>query len=126
MGTVNNLMEIDEEILDTTQETNSVVTSLEQQVTNVQQNPENFTEIENNVGVQAVKLDPHVTNAVTFVNFPPVNVVNGSVLSADLSEEYTELYNDVGEVEIPNSTSSIFIPRDILDLAQKGNMDIPT
>ncbi|XP_071830018.1 uncharacterized protein [Apostichopus japonicus] len=117
VGTVNNLMEVDEDKLDETQGTSSVVNSLEQQVSNVQENPENFTDIQNNVGVQAVKLDPDITKAITFLNLPPNNITMQDALNADLSKENTRLYNDQQEVRTFNSTSSIYVPSRILEIA---------
>lgn len=88
-------MEVDESDLENSEGSSTVVNTLEEQVSNVQKNPENFTDVQDNVGVKAVKVDPVVTKAMTFVNLPPDYVdENEDILNADLTEESTMLYNN--------------------------------
>ncbi|PIK59214.1 hypothetical protein BSL78_03853 [Apostichopus japonicus] len=117
VGTVNNLMEVNERSLEQTVGSSSVIVSLEQQISNVQKNPNNFTDVQHNVGVQAVKLDPDITKAVTFINLPPSNTTGRDALNADLAEENTRLFNNKQEVRTDNSTTSIYVPSKILELA---------
>ncbi|XP_071830277.1 adhesion G-protein coupled receptor G7-like [Apostichopus japonicus] len=117
VGTVNNLMEVNERSLEQTVGSSSVIVSLEQQISNVQKNPNNFTDVQHNVGVQAVKLDPDITKAVTFINLPPSNTTGRDAVNADLAEENTRLFNDKQEVRTDNSTTSIYVPSMILELA---------
>ncbi|PIK41196.1 putative tyrosine-protein kinase [Apostichopus japonicus] len=118
LGTVNNLMEVDEDELGKeTQGSSSVIISLEQQVSNVQENPGNFTDVQVNVGVQAVKVNPSITNAITFISLSPTNNTHQDVQNADLSEENTILHNDEREIQTDNSLTSIFVPSIILEQA---------
>lgn len=121
VGTVNNLMEIEENELEQTEQSSSVVTSLEQQVSNVQKNPENFTDVQDNVGVQAVKLDPDITNGITFVNFWATDDTGQIIPNADLTEENTQLYNENQEIRRENTSASIHISSHVLELALSGN-----
>ncbi|KAJ8022333.1 Tolloid-like protein 2 [Holothuria leucospilota] len=128
VGTVNNLMEVPEDTLAQAADTSSYVASLEKQVTNVHQNPDNFTEVQNNVGVKAVKLNPNVTKAITFINLSPFDLNKAERLSANLSDENTVLFNDEEEVKNENSSSSIYIPPKILQVANEayqGKEDLP-
>ncbi|XP_071830025.1 uncharacterized protein [Apostichopus japonicus] len=118
LGTVNNLMEVDEDELGKeTQGSSSVIISLEQQVSNVQENPGNFTDVQVNVGVQAVKVNPSITNAITFISLSPTKNTHQDVQNADLSEENTILHNDEREIQTDNSLTSIFVPSIILEQA---------
>lgn len=121
IGTVNNLMEVERPQLEETDGSSSVINSLEQQISNVQKNPENFTDVQPNIGVKAVKLDPIITKAITFLNLPPSNKTGTDTLNADLTEENTRLYNNLEEVRSDKSTTSIYIPSRILELALNGN-----
>ncbi|PIK59943.1 hypothetical protein BSL78_03098 [Apostichopus japonicus] len=121
IGTVNNIMEVDESDLENSEGSSTVVNTLEEQVSNVQKNPENFTDVQDNVGVKAVKVDPVVTKAMTFVNLPPDYVdENEDILNADLTEESTMLYNNENEVQSEDCISSIFIPAKILEHVKQG------
>ncbi|PIK56356.1 putative G-protein coupled receptor [Apostichopus japonicus] len=119
VGTVNNLMEVEETKLDQSESTASVVISLEQQVSKVQENPENFTDVQDNVGVRAVKLDPDITNGVTFFNLSPFNGSKEEVLAADFETENTRLFNNDTEVQTGNSIASIYVPKAVLELTKK-------
>lgn len=121
IGTVNNIMEVDESDLENSEGSSTVVNTLEEQVSNVQKNPENYTDVQDNVGVKAVKVDPVVTKAMTFVNLPPDYVdENEDILNADLTEESTMLYNNENEVQSEDCISSIFIPAKILEHVKQG------
>ncbi|PIK59209.1 putative G-protein coupled receptor, partial [Apostichopus japonicus] len=112
------LIEIDEDELGKeTQGSSSVIICLEQLVSNVQENPGNFTDVQANVGVQAVKVNPSITNAITFISLSPSNSTHQDVQNADLSEENTILHNDEREIQTDISLTSIFVPSIILELA---------
>lgn len=124
VGTVNNLMEVDESQLEEAEDTHVVVVSLEQQVSNVQKNPDNFTEVEDNVGVKAVKIDPSVTDAITFVNLAPEDTEGSERLYADLAENNTVLFNNEEEVQKDNTITSIYLPPKILQLAREVDQNM--
>lgn len=111
-------MEVDEIALEESESSTTLVTSLEHQVSNVQENPGNFTDIQNNVGVLAVKLDPINNNSITLVNVLPEGQDGNEIEYADLSKNNTQLYSY--EKVVKNSVSSIFVPTGILDLALEG------
>lgn len=112
-------MEIGEDQLEQAEDTASVISSLHQQVSNRQKQSDNFTDVQENVGVTAVKFDPTITSGVTFLYSPSSNIPEQELLTADFKQENTRLFNDENEVYIDTSTVSIFIPKGILDLAQK-------
>ncbi|XP_071830067.1 adhesion G-protein coupled receptor G2-like [Apostichopus japonicus] len=110
-------MEVNETELVEADASTSVINSLEQQVSNVQENPENFTDVQDNVGVKAVKFDPELTKSITFINLIPEEFTGSDVLNTDLSEENAQLYNERSEVLLNRSASSIYIPSNILEIA---------
>ncbi|PIK56358.1 hypothetical protein BSL78_06732 [Apostichopus japonicus] len=124
VGTVSNLMEIGEDQLEQAEDTASVISSLDQQVSNKQKQSDNFTDVQENVGVTAVKFDPTITSGVTFLYLPSSNIPKEELLTADFKQENTRLFIDENEVYINTSTASIFIPKGILDLAQKHDPSI--
>ncbi|KAJ8022428.1 Adhesion G-protein coupled receptor G4 [Holothuria leucospilota] len=121
IGTVSNLMEIEEDTLANAGETSTVVVSLEQQVSNVQQNSDNFTEVVDNVGVKAVKIDPTITKAITFANLSPAKGNNDGDFYGDLTDEKTVLFNEEKEVKDENIVSSLYLPPKILQLAEEAD-----
>ncbi|PIK33741.1 putative G-protein coupled receptor [Apostichopus japonicus] len=115
MGTVNNLMNFEAESLQTTS-SNKIISLLEQQISLVQQDQENFTEVQDNLAVVAVKLDPQLADSITFFHEPDEE--GGSVTDGEL-----HLMNTINTSPRANRTS-IFIHGDVLQTAMEGGYHI--
>ncbi|KAJ8022694.1 Adhesion G-protein coupled receptor G4 [Holothuria leucospilota] len=124
VGTVNNVMQVDETTLEESGESITVVSSLEQQVSNVQQNPDNFTEVEDSVGVKAVKVDKNITRALTFLTLKPVEESDEQTQTNSLSEETTQLLNNENEIRLDNTTASLYLPPKIFEIATEADPNI--
>ncbi|XP_071848369.1 adhesion G-protein coupled receptor G4-like isoform X2 [Apostichopus japonicus] len=110
IGTVNNLMNFEAESLQTTS-SNKIISLLEQQISLVQQNQNNFTEVQDKLAVVAVKLDPQLADFITFFHEPDED--GGSVTDGEL-----HLMNAINTSPRANRTS-IFIHRDVLQTAME-------
>ncbi|PIK38201.1 putative G-protein coupled receptor, partial [Apostichopus japonicus] len=69
IGLLTNLMNFEAESLQTTS-SNKIISLLEQQISLVQQNQGNFTEVQDKLAVVAVKLDPQLADFITFFHEP--------------------------------------------------------
>ncbi|KAJ8022451.1 Adhesion G-protein coupled receptor G2 [Holothuria leucospilota] len=108
VGIVNNVMEVDEAHLEDTGSAQTFIVSLERQISNLQKTgSENFTEVLSNVGVKAVKVDPSVTEAITFITVVSGDRNVSERLKTDLSDENTLLFNNVEEVKRENGNSDL-------------------
>ncbi|KAJ8022249.1 Adhesion G-protein coupled receptor G4 [Holothuria leucospilota] len=121
VGTVNNIMQVDETTLEESGESITVVSSLEQQISNVQQNPDNFTEVEDNVGVKAVKLNKNITKGLTFLTLKRVKESNEQTQTNSLSEDTTQLINNEKEIRLDNTTASLYLPPKIFEIATEAD-----
>lgn len=113
LETVNNLMAVESERL-TTGTSIKFIKSLERQMSNFHRNNGNFTQVENNIAIKAVKIDPDVTRNILFCTSIQRDVDK-------LSDFDIQLINNADESETGASTSSILIKRNVLEKARKGD-----
>lgn len=125
LGIVNNLILVNENDLAEVDSGTSVTAALEQQISHVQKNPSNFTSIQENIGVEAVKFESNISKAITFVNLLAGDESKTkNCLNEDLSEERIRMYNNDTNVTIINSVTSISIPPKIIEMAVEGNSEL--
>ncbi|XP_071848719.1 adhesion G-protein coupled receptor G2-like isoform X2 [Apostichopus japonicus] len=110
IGTVNNLMNFEAESLQTTS-SNKIISLLEQQISLVQQNQENFTEVQDKLAVIAVKLDPQLADFISFFHEPDEE-------GESLTDGELHLTNAINTSPRENRTS-IFIHGDVLNTAME-------
>ncbi|PIK56349.1 hypothetical protein BSL78_06723, partial [Apostichopus japonicus] len=107
VGTVNNLMNLQ------TTSSNNVIELLERQISLVQQNEQNFTEVQGNIAVKAVKLDSHVPDFITFFHNPDEDAI--SLTNGDLNLDHANSTLNRGR------QTAIFIHGSVLEHAVTAN-----
>ncbi|XP_071830089.1 adhesion G protein-coupled receptor L3-like isoform X3 [Apostichopus japonicus] len=107
VGTVNNLMNLQ------TTSSNNVIELLERQISLVQQNEQNFTEVQGNIAVKAVKLDSHVPDFITFFHNPDEDAI--SLTNGDLNLDHANSTLTRGR------QTAIFIHGSVLEHAVTAN-----
>lgn len=96
-----------------TTSSNNVIELLERQISLVQQNEQNFTEVQGNIAVKAVKLDSHVPDFITFFHNPDEDAI--SLTNGDLNLDHANSTLNRGR------QTAIFIHGSVLEHAVTGS-----
>ncbi|KAJ8022848.1 hypothetical protein HOLleu_37856 [Holothuria leucospilota] len=96
-----------------------IISALERQVSNIQTSDGNFTNILQNVGVSAVKINPNsVKISLNFANnFPENRTV---ILGSNIRDGETQVFENEADVPLMHTVSSISIQSNVFGSLTKG------